>query len=197
MIYPSEDYTAAARAAWAARDAHLDAAVAELRRLLPAELSALILAINDTPRLAVDHYLDASGHRVEPVEYDEAHDVALLDVLDQIAVEMDVHDWEGADIFLLRDPRNEDRFAITRDPDAHVIVDPFPWANGHGSRLSAAEHAERIGDLMHNEGAERFRYAPRDAWCLACGIGDVEHPPYAFCGPCWKRALQAGWQPTR
>lgn len=42
--------------------------------------------------------------------------------------------------------------------------DPLPWANGHGSRLSWDEYRERADDLAHNEGDERFRFAPRSAW---------------------------------
>lgn len=42
--------------------------------------------------------------------------------------------------------------------------DPLPWANGHGSRLTDDEYHERADDLAHNEGDERFRFAPRRAW---------------------------------
>ncbi|MER7798551.1 hypothetical protein [Microbacterium sp. NPDC096154] len=41
------------------------------------------------------------------------------------------------------------------------LIDPLPWANGHGSRLSIAEYEHRRDDLVHNEGDERFRFAPR------------------------------------
>ena len=42
--------------------------------------------------------------------------------------------------------------------------DPLPWANGHGSRLSDEEDRARAEDLTHNEGDERFRFAPRRSW---------------------------------
>lgn len=42
--------------------------------------------------------------------------------------------------------------------------DPLPWANGHGSRLTADEYLRRAEDLIHNEGAERFEFAPRLAF---------------------------------
>lgn len=42
--------------------------------------------------------------------------------------------------------------------------DPEPWANGHGSRLSEEEWEARKEDLQHNEGKERFYFAPRHGY---------------------------------
>ena len=48
--------------------------------------------------------------------------------------------------------------------EAEDSRDPLPWANGHGSRLTADEYLRRAEDLIHNEGAERFEFAPRLAF---------------------------------
>lgn len=48
--------------------------------------------------------------------------------------------------------------------EADDCRDPLPWANGHGSRLTEDEYNARSDDLAHNEGDERFRFAPRLAF---------------------------------
>jgi spermidine synthase len=43
----------------------------------------------------------------------------------------------------------------------HIIREVW---DGHGSRLSDEEYRARAEDLAHNEGDERFRFAPRRSW---------------------------------
>ena len=111
--YSTERYKADRDAYWEAQRRFRATAEAEIRRLMPEGVSAVILSINDTPRLTVDSYVDGEGNEVDPYEWDGAEDTADFDVLDQIAGDMEDFTWEEDDTFLMSEGDGE-HFRIER-----------------------------------------------------------------------------------
>jgi len=107
----SPEYTAALNAIIAAENAFHEAGLAELHRLMPDDVSALIFTINDTPRLSFDAYRDLNG---EEFEAEDIGPYDLYDHIDEVAMEMGFREWDDADNWLMRDTTDEERFMLER-----------------------------------------------------------------------------------
>ncbi|GAB2699213.1 dGTP triphosphohydrolase [Microbacterium marinum] len=106
------DYTDARDHYWTAQRDFREAAVAEMERQMTEGIHAVILEINDTPRLAVADLLDADGKSVMHDADGEEH--PQWDVLDSIAADMEVFTWDEGDSFLFRHDGGG-RFIIERE----------------------------------------------------------------------------------
>jgi len=111
----SDRYREAVQAIIAADTAFWQDSLREAAVLMPHTVSALILRVNDTPRLAFDAYLDESGeeHEAEEID-DEAYALGLFDALDEIAMQLGVHDSEDAASWLISHEDGE-RFLLRRE----------------------------------------------------------------------------------
>ena len=121
LIYPdglSPEFTSA-------RDAYSHAAaqfhfafIAEVERLIPTGVAAVLFSINDTPRMTFAGFRLADGSERDPEEIDELRP-GLHDTLDMLAAEQGFTDPEAADSYLLGDELDDERWVITT-VTAHV-----------------------------------------------------------------------------
>lgn len=114
-IHTSEPYREAVRVIVAAEAAFWAASLREAVRLMPDTVAALILRVNDTPRLAFDSYLDALGkeHDAEDID-DQLRAPGLFDAIDEVAMQLGVGDPEEAAAWLLSHD-DEGRFVLRRE----------------------------------------------------------------------------------
>jgi len=101
-----------------AEGAFWEASISEAIRLIPDGVSALIFRINDTPRLTFDAYLDQDGteHEADEIDGDgdgDGDDLSLFDALDEIAMQLNVHEHDDAATWLLT--YSGERFVIERE----------------------------------------------------------------------------------
>ncbi|KDA04526.1 hypothetical protein DC31_06475 [Microbacterium sp. CH12i] len=110
--YQSPAYCEAVTAIVNAEVEFWEASIREVTRLIPAGVCALLFRINDTPRLTFDAYLDEDGveHEAEEVGGDDG---GLFDTLDEIAMQLGVHEHDDAATWLLSYGR--ERFTIERE----------------------------------------------------------------------------------
>ena len=102
----STEYNEVRAAYWDAQSQFRQAAIDEMFRLAPAEVDTIVLELNDTPRLSLHTFLDAN-------DADLSDETEVWDLVDSIASDMEVGDWDEADSFLLRG-ESPDQFIITR-----------------------------------------------------------------------------------
>lgn len=117
-IEPSATYEAERASYWRAQEDFRDLAQAEMIRLMPEGIAALVIELNDAdpPRLSVVAYRDPDGTDHYPEDWaDGADDQGRYDALDQIAADLDVSDWHEADGFLFGDPDDLNRFVVERE----------------------------------------------------------------------------------
>lgn len=126
MTTASENYERTRAAYWDALAAHRDSAIAEIKRLTPAGVAAVVLELNDAdpPRLTITAYRDSNGDDWAPEGFEDGFPFEsnedAYDVVDQIAADMDVSDWHDAQSILFRDPQNNERFIITNEEVASL-----------------------------------------------------------------------------
>lgn len=108
------------------------ASIAELQRLMPDHVDALIFTVNDTPRLAFDAYVDVDGvehfaeeideppasmggsHAESPASITGHYAPTLYDFIDLIAANLEVHHPDDAASWLFSHEDGE-RFTVERD----------------------------------------------------------------------------------
>ncbi|MFD5864378.1 hypothetical protein ACFWGP_05465 [Agromyces sp. NPDC127015] len=185
------------RAYWDAQDRHRETSIRELARLIPEGCVAAILELNETPRMAVHAFRDADSNDLDPTEFEG------FDQIDDVAMQLDFADWEGADSWLMRDTvLGDEYFIITRDvlntPAADEIA-PEEGSTEDNSR-ECRECGEHVGTLSTRE------------WCDGCEEYDATHPACPNCGEhveaseldvpegdwiacdsCYHNARRSGW----
>jgi hypothetical protein len=114
----SPEYTAARQAYWDAQSAFRQTAVAELVRLMPDDVVAFTFAMNDdidVQCLRSRGWIGRDGDDYDPEDHElyMENGGGLFDLVDQIAIDMEVASWEDASNFLLRHPDRQ-RFILER-----------------------------------------------------------------------------------
>lgn len=119
MSNRSPEYVDAVQAVIAADEAFGQASIAEMRRLMPEGVEALILRVNDTPRLTFDAFIDADGEEQEAEDIDLIiRDGEVYDAIDEVAMQMDIRDNEDASNWFVGHDRIggwDERFILTRE----------------------------------------------------------------------------------
>lgn len=105
---------------WEVQSRFRQTSIAEIQRLIPDGIAAVILDFNDAdpPRLSVDRYLADDGELIHPDEWSEQNedegDDSLYHRLDEIADCMEFAHWDEARSVLFRTP-DADRFIIHKE----------------------------------------------------------------------------------
>lgn len=87
-----------------------EAFIAEVKRVMPEGVEAVLFYINDTPRLTVGEMLNRHGISVGEYELSD-----VFDFIDTAASELGVRDYEDADIFLDEYGTDGEQFVIRRE----------------------------------------------------------------------------------
>ncbi|MGN6325794.1 hypothetical protein [Pseudolysinimonas sp.] len=97
-IEPSAHYQRMRQAYWSAADAFRETAIAEVCALMPEGVHAVLLELNETPRLAVTDLVDSDFNSLME-KWDPSPE---LDAIDHVFFEMELHTWDDADNLLRR-----------------------------------------------------------------------------------------------